>query len=83
MFSEDRIYYLFQTGSGIDRCRYGIDRQKDILQFAVRQTNVGKRYSIRYQGMANRTKGIIQVGIGQEFACSEEGGGLIQELGFV
>ena len=35
------------------------------------------------KGMANRTKGVIQVGIGQEFACSEEGGGLIQELGFV
>ena len=33
--------------------------------------------------MANRTKGMIQVGIGQEFKCSEEGGGFIQEMDFV
>lgn len=26
---------------------------------------------------------MIQVGIGQEFECSEEGGGFIQEMGFV
>ena len=44
---------------------------------------MGRWYSIRYQGMANRTKGMIQVGIGQEFECSEEGGGFIQEMGFV
>ncbi|KAK8831575.1 hypothetical protein WA577_000658 [Blastocystis sp. JDR] len=71
-FNEVRVKYVFKT-----------DRQEEVLHFISRQTNVGRRYSIRYQGMANRTKGMIQVGIGQEFECSEEGGGFIQEMGFV
>ena len=78
-----RVKYVFKTGNYLYYSYYGVDRQEEVLHFISRQTNVGRRYSIRYQGMANRTKGMIQVGIGQEFECSEEGGGFIQEMGFV
>ncbi len=78
-----RVKYVFKTGTSPHFTYKRVDRQEEVLHFISRQTNVGRRYSIRYQGMANRTKGMIQVGIGQEFECSEEGGGFIQEMGFV
>ena len=78
-----RVKYVFKTGTSPHYTYKRVDRQEEVLHFISRQTNVGRRYSIRYQGMANRTKGMIQVGIGQEFECSEEGGGFIQEMGFV
>ena len=74
--------YVFKTGTSPHFTYKRVDRQEEVLHFISRQTNVGRRYSIRYQGMANRTKGMIQAGIGQEFECSEEGGGFIQEMGF-
>ena len=77
-----RVKYVFKTGSVFHGACERVDRQEEVLHFISRQTNVGRRYSIRYQGMANRTKGMIQEGIGQEFECSEEGGGFIQEMGF-
>lgn len=60
-----------------------LGRQVDILQFADRTTNLGKQYSIRHRGMTSIRKNNLRSGLGGEYTCSEEGAGLLQEMGML
>lgn len=62
-----------------------IGRQIDILQFAERTNLIkgDKLYSIRYHGMTSIRKDCLRSGVGGDYECSDEGAGLINEMGMM
>ena len=81
-YKEKRFYFYSKTGTIIHLFLL-LGRQVDILQFADRLTNVGRQYSIRYRGMTSIRKDNLRSGIGGEYCCSDQGAGLLKEMGMM
>ena len=77
------VYTFMQNQVNKNYLLLYLGRQVDILQFADRTTNLGKQYSIRHRGMTSIRKDNLRSGIGGEYTCSEEGAGLVLEMGML
>lgn len=54
-----------------------------MLHFSNRYTLFGKQFSIRHRGMTSMRKDNLRSGVGGEYVCSEQGAGLINEMGMM